>query len=118
MGERLPPPRDATLEVEVEPDTGQIQIPPPRPTPSPPPPPRRASTEPAQQAPLPAKTEAAWRTEVDIMRREAEALRERDPTKAALFYGTIAQVATSVLADNNTAVAALHAASQLLPGTG
>src|SRR5439155_2423332 len=86
----------------------------------PPPPPRRrgATAEPAQQAPLPAKAEAAWRTEVDIFRREAEALRERDPTKAALFYGTIAQIATSVLADSNTAVAALHAASQLLPGTG
>ncbi|MDB4969500.1 MAG: domain protein putative component of TonB system, partial [Myxococcales bacterium] len=86
--------------------------------PPPPPPRRRTSTEPPREAPLPAKAEAAWRTEIDILRREAEALRDRDPNKAALFYGTIAQIATSVLGDSNTAVAALHAASQLLPGTG
>ncbi|HWE29433.1 MAG TPA: hypothetical protein VHB97_15595, partial [Polyangia bacterium] len=87
--------------------------------PVPPPPPRRRSaTEPPTQAPLPAKAEAAWRTEIDILRREAEALRERDAPKAALLYGAIAQIATSVMADPSTAAAALHAASQLLPGTG
>ena len=79
---------------------------------------RRRGTDPAQAA-LPAKAEAAWRTEIDILRREAEALRERDPSKSALFYGTIAQIATSVLADGNTAAAALHGGvAQSLPGTG
>ncbi|MGZ3440011.1 MAG: tetratricopeptide repeat protein, partial [Polyangia bacterium] len=87
--------------------------------PVPPPPPRRRSTtEPPTQAPLPAKAEQAWRTEIDILRREGEALRERDPAKAALLYGAIAQIATSVMNDPSTAAAALHAASQLLPGTG
>lgn len=80
----------------------------------PPPPRRRTNTEPA----LPAKAEAAWRTEIDILRRESDALRERDPARAALLYGAVAQVATSVLGDGNTAAAALHAATQLLPGTG
>ncbi|MGZ3428597.1 MAG: hypothetical protein ACXVCV_18215, partial [Polyangia bacterium] len=66
--------------------------------PVPPPPPRRRSTtEPPTQAPLPAKAEQAWRTEIDILRREGEALRERDPAKAALLYGAIAQIATSVM---------------------
>lgn len=78
----------------------------------PPPPRRRTQTEP------PTKAEAAWRTEIDILRRESEALRERDPQRAALLYGAIAQLATSVLADPNTSAAALHAATQLLPGTG
>ncbi|HEX9101784.1 MAG TPA: tetratricopeptide repeat protein, partial [Polyangia bacterium] len=92
---------------------------PPMGAPVPPPPPRRRSpTEPPTQAPLPAKAAEAWRTEIDILRREAEALRERDPSKAALLYGAIAQIATSVMADPSTAAAALHAASQLLPGTG
>ena len=87
--------------------------------PVPPPPPRRRSpTEPPTAAPLPAKAAEAWRTEIDILRREAEALRERDAPKAALLYGAIAQIATSVMADPSTAAAALHAASQLLPGTG
>ena len=84
----------------------------------PPPPPRRRGTTDPAPAPLPAKAEAAWRTEIDILRREAEALRERDPAKAALLYGTIAQIATSVLGDGSTAAAGLHAASQLLPGSG
>ena len=100
--------------------------PPPSPLPSPPsggpvppPPPRRRSpTEPPTAAPLPAKAAEAWRTEIDILRREGEALRERDAPKAALLYGAIAQIATSVMADPSTAAAALHAASQLLPGTG
>lgn len=112
--------------ITLEPDSSQplsaqpTQIVPPSPSPSPgasvppPPPRRRTATEP----PLPVKAEAAWRTEIDILRREGEALRERDPARAALFYGAIAQVATSVLADPSTAAAGLHAASQLLPGTG
>src|SRR4051812_19882628 len=87
--------------------------------PGPPPPPRRRSaTEPPTAAPLPPKAVEAWKTEIDILRREGEALRERDPAKAALLYGAIAQIATSVMSDPSTAAAALHAASQLLPGTG
>jgi tetratricopeptide (TPR) repeat protein len=96
----------------------QPSVPVPLAVPPPPPPRRRTATEPPQQPALPAKTEAAWRTELDILRREAEALRERDPSRAAIFYGAIAQLATSVLGDATTAAAALHAASQILPGTG
>jgi tetratricopeptide (TPR) repeat protein len=99
----------AERPTQIVPPGGQVPPPPPR---------RRLTTEPPTQAPLPAKAEAAWRTEIDILRREAEALRERDPAKAALLYGSIAQIATSVMSDQSTAAAALHAATQLLPGTG
>lgn len=81
----------------------------------PPPPPRR---RPASPEPPPAKGEGAWRTELDILRRESDALRERDPARAALFCGAMAQIATSVMSDPQTAAQALVAATQLLPGTG
>ena len=74
---------------------------------SPPPPRRRVSSDP----PPPAKAEGAWRTEIDILRREAEALRDRDPPRAALFYGAMAQIATSVMADpSDGGAAGSHAA--------
>jgi tetratricopeptide (TPR) repeat protein len=103
--------------IQLEPDSQPLAAQPTQivgPNAPPPPPRRRVNTDP----PLPAKAEAAWRTEIDILRREAEALRGHDAPKAALLYGAIAQIATSVLSDVSTGAAGLHAAAQLLPGGG
>jgi tetratricopeptide (TPR) repeat protein len=110
--------------IQIEPDTPggfsdmPTQIAPSRrrgePAPSPPPLARADATA-GRAAP---KAEAAWRTEVDILRREAATLAESDPARAALLHGAIAQIASSVLGDAATAATALQAAAQLLPGTG
>jgi len=114
----VPPERDRERDRDRDRDREASPLPYP-PAPVPPPPPRRRSpTEPPTAARLDPKAAEAWRTEIDILRREAEALRDRDAAKAALLYGAIGQIATSVMADPSTAAAALHAAAQLLPGTG
>lgn len=103
--------------ITLDPDLGPVSEQPTRILPAgavPPPPPRRRGAEPA----LSAKAEVAWRTEIDILRREATALATRDPARAALMHGAVAQIATSVLADGATATVALQAAGQLLPDTG
>src|SRR5438067_3117089 len=96
------------LPTKIVPPAATAPPPPPAraDAPVPPPPPRRRSqTEPPTAAPLPPKAVEAWKTEIDILRREAEALRDRDAPKAALLYRAIAHIAPSVMAAPSTAAA-------------
>lgn len=53
-----------------------------------------------------------WRIEMEVLRRDAEAIGPRDPARAALLQGTIAQLAASVLGDGPAGASALQAASE------
>jgi len=95
----------------------------------PPPPPKRRKTIPPPQPPSSAPSSPQerkrstpspsrpgldhWRAEVDALRLEAEALRDRDPARAALLWGAISQLSETLLGDAPVGAAALDAAAQL-----
>src|SRR5947209_2858729 len=104
----LPPPPSRTEGGGPPPPprrpTRPMPPPPPMPAgagPPPPPQPRRAQNQP----PAPAAGDNL-RAEVEVLRREAEALRERDPARAALFWGGTAQLEATLLGDAPAAAAA------------
>ncbi len=127
-----PPPRRTA---EVEPDTDLHALPgerAKRPTtppslPPPPPPPRQrtrsvppppppappARRVPSQPSQVVKPTVDIWQIEIEVLKREAQVLAERDQPRAALLQGAIAQLASSLLGDGPAGAAALQLAAAL-----
>ena len=88
------------------------------PTTVPPPPPRRRASSPPPPPRM--RTQSApklsldhWRAEVERYQLEAEALKDRDPARAALLLGAISQISATLLGDSIEAAAALEQAGKL-----
>jgi tetratricopeptide (TPR) repeat protein len=90
----------------------------------PPPPPSRTTTPPAAPPSSFARARKEtvisthpgldhWRAEVEKYELEAEALADRDPARAALLWGAIAQISATLLGDREAAAQALKAANEL-----
>jgi tetratricopeptide (TPR) repeat protein len=119
---------DQPIPVEKPPLPEQLTqvpiVPPPPPrrrTTIPPPPPgaplahqERSPSEKRKATPPPSRPGVdLWRNEVDALKLEADALKDRDPARAALLHGAIAQISETLLGEDPAGAQALDAASKL-----